>query len=588
MYLDDFFSSGEHYWMPGNSLGLLLHTSKYELFEIWKPEDWNSFCIMGDSATNQYKTYLNKKLIFHSTNYDGAHKEGAENIFLLNGYSPSRGKFLYPFQGEVTDLNIWNKTLGTDVMGNWINCLSEESGNVIDWNMAILRLTHVEILNFDKDKICNKKDPSGLIAFAIKMDFFETLKFCKKLGGEVAVANNLEKLQAMVDAFKQSYDGSKCLSKFYSGYRNKNGWRNSNTGEILDWNNWSKNPNKYYNSCASIDTESLKFQGSLCQVELCPICFFEGGLTEIQLRGMSIEQTKDIESQYYLVNSTHLIGKTRSSIIFENSEWHIKTSGRKTVLTTGGDMLPLGVKEWIGTPGYDVNMRLILHQKVEQPGFFCCDDGECIPSEYVCDSVQTCEDNSDERWCHKVIFSKNYNKDTPARSDESQVNPHYHEINTRIKIIDIVWVNQELGEMSLFIKLDFFWYDNSLKFFFLGDQSNNDLNETLEKQIWTPVIDYMYLKNKREVFKKLWIQKLKKPKRSGEIDILQPLELYEGSENSICLEIYERIDVLCSFDRIKDYPFGDDTCIIDIYLNGKDNNHATFHPVKMSMLQRKV
>jgi len=207
--------------------------------------------------------------------------------------------------------------------------------------------------------------------------------------------------------------------------------------------------------------------------------------------------------------------------------------------------------------------------KVEQP-------------EYVCDSAQTCEDNGDERGCHKVIFSKNYNKDTPARSDESQVNPHYHEINTRIKIIDIVWVNQELGEMSLFIKLDFFWYDNSLKFFFLGDQSNNDLNETLEKQIWTPVIDYMYLKNKREVFKKLWIQKLKKPERSGEIDILQPLELYEGSENSICLEIYERIDVLCSFDRIKDYPFGDDTCIIDIYLNGKDNNHATFHPVTMN------
>ena len=32
-------------------------------------------------------------------------------------------------------------------------------------------------------------------------------------------------------------------------------------------------------------------------------------------------------------------------------------------------MLPLGVKEWIGTPGDDGNMRLILHQKVEQPDF---------------------------------------------------------------------------------------------------------------------------------------------------------------------------------------------------------------------------
>ena len=40
----------------------------------------------------------------------------------------------------------------------------------------------------------------------------------------------------------------------------------------------------------------------------------------MQLRGTDIEETKHMDSQFYLVNSTHIIGKTRSSIVFQNNE----------------------------------------------------------------------------------------------------------------------------------------------------------------------------------------------------------------------------------------------------------------------------
>ena len=47
--------------------------------------------------------------------------------------------------------------------------------------------------------------------------------------------------------------------------------------------------------------------------------------------------------------------------------------------------------------------QLHLHQAVDQPGNFCCDDGKCIPSQFVCDSRNHCDDNSDEIQC-KMLF----------------------------------------------------------------------------------------------------------------------------------------------------------------------------------------
>ena len=64
----------------------------------------------------------------------------------------------------------------------------------------------------------------------------------------------------------------------------------------------------------------------------------------MQLRGIDIEETKHMDTHFYFVNSTHIIGKTRSSIVFQNNEWHIKT-GMKSVYTTSGKMVPLGIQD---------------------------------------------------------------------------------------------------------------------------------------------------------------------------------------------------------------------------------------------------
>lgn len=43
-------------------------------------------------------------------------------------------------------------------------------------------------------------------------------------------------------------------------------------------------------------------------------------------------------------------------------------------------------------------------------GDFQCDNGECIPLAYVCDSFDDCIDRSDEVNCHNDYYDDDYNK----------------------------------------------------------------------------------------------------------------------------------------------------------------------------------
>ena len=67
-----------------------------------------------------------------------------------------------------------------------------------------------------------KRSSDGhVIPFSKKMNFNETIKFCQEMGGQVAVAEDSRKLKIIAEAFLHSDEF--CLSRFYSGYWNRNG-----------------------------------------------------------------------------------------------------------------------------------------------------------------------------------------------------------------------------------------------------------------------------------------------------------------------------------------------------------------------------
>ena len=68
---------------------------------------------------------------------------------------------------------------------------------------------------------------------------------------------------------------------------------------------------------------------------------------------------------------------------------------------------------------------------------------------------------------------------------------------------------------------------------------------------------------------------------NGEIDKIDVRELYDGKENSLNIDFEKRIKFTCSFDNIKNYPFGKQECGLYFYLSGADNKLTDLRPEKL-------
>ena len=106
-----------------------------------------------------------------------------------------------------------------------------------------------------------------------------------------------------------------------------------------------------------------------------------------------------------------------------------------------------------------VILRFFLHQNVGQPGNFCCGDGTCFESKHVCDGIKNCADLSDEKVCSPNINAE-YDKGDPPRSRKMK----NFDIDTNIQIVDVMNIDVEKGEMELFIKQTYKWFDSNLKY----------------------------------------------------------------------------------------------------------------------------
>ena len=187
-------------------------------------------------------------------------------------------------------------------------------------------------------------------------------------------------------------------------------------------------------------------------------------------------------------------GLTRTKII-ENDGWEIHDSFTGETLGTldGISKIPIGTNLWsfqmlldydYGSSWITEEKGLNFHKYVDQPGNFCCNDGTCFTSEFVCDGLFHCPSGDDELMCTMIHIPELYNKLEPPE-----------EVFANISIVDIMAVDEEDSSFEVYFRLSVKWFDRSLEFRYLKNEDYaNIIPEKYARLIWIPKLDFSFMR----------------------------------------------------------------------------------------------
>ena len=195
-----------------------------------------------------------------------------------------------PFLGAVTDVQIWNRSLTEVELEQWSACNYTERGDALDWEAAELNITGLARLTLDEKEVCqNGEDQENVLAFNMRLSFYDSVGFCKRLG-TIATAKNGNQKDKMAEALTR-IENPLCESwGFYSGTiynKSSQSWVDFLTREevtVADWFPGRPGTDPSTENCIGYMTFQRQHYDLHCgYMELCPICQIE---KKFQLRGV--------------------------------------------------------------------------------------------------------------------------------------------------------------------------------------------------------------------------------------------------------------------------------------------------------------
>ena len=129
-----------------------------------------------------------------------------------------------------------------------------------------------------------------------------------------------------------------------------------------------------------------------------------------------------------------------------------------------------------------------------------------------------------------------------------------------------------------------------MRFTFLKEGMLGNLFEENNTTIWIPELSYFHHKKFYENGKKFRIQRnsSSKPYLSGGIETINPVEVYKGSDHFVKMNMKNRAEFLCSFENIKNYPFGVQTCNFEFSIKGHSNGLTNMTPYEFDAMATEV
>ena len=368
---------------------------------------------------------------------------------------------------------------------------------------------------------------------------------------------------------------------------------------------------------------------------LYPVCQLEGGGQKFRLTGFCTKAQPRLDVFYLMMSAVEFVGYLGlSSIAYSPSEdrWEVRSSvdGSELAHRAGIDF-PIGSSTWNLTIDNCGATVLKLHLDVPQPGQFCCDDGLCLHSEKVCDGPADCQDfrstfnlklsriemnnyfiscsleiesfSSDEQDCEMIKFPRySYNSERPpVNKVEGDISEQkLTSVSAVVTIIELIELNEADSVFDVFFKIQLEWFDSNLKYSFLKSYNHlNKINSTLAKQIWSPNIKFYLISRSldSEFENDILVSRQRDPtlvyrdahpSNSQEKNIgLTYEEIYDGATNPLQLRMDKRKLFSCSFEEIRNYPFGQQECGFHFFIEGTSNQLTNLTADRLIVTQQK-
>lgn len=188
---------------------------------MFKIRSWNYVCIYGSKIQPVFGVSINGDNLFKVHDFPLEEFKGYLNVFTRGNKNTKYVTF-----GKFTDLNIWNKTLSSDVINDMSKSFNFETEPFLKWSDV-----RMDLLNFEEDDVNEENllsnDPENLFVFKMK-SFYKGIRICESIGGEMATPFENTLIEDWKNITTRNNLGRIFLS--YSYDIKKNEFRNVYTG----------------------------------------------------------------------------------------------------------------------------------------------------------------------------------------------------------------------------------------------------------------------------------------------------------------------------------------------------------------------
>ena len=197
--------------------------NSFSHFSIWDIGVWNKFCLQ--KLTSELSILINEEEVLKEKNIDQSRLSG--NIRLMN--LKINENTSYPMNGEINDLQIWDRIVQPSE--------NDSYGNILNWND--LNITEEAGVKVFDDEIDNK-DTFQTYDPAIVRSITESASFCMERSKEIATAKDKKMLKALKILFNSSEDLEDQHEIFFTGHvKYLNKWINIKTYQQLEENDFN-------------------------------------------------------------------------------------------------------------------------------------------------------------------------------------------------------------------------------------------------------------------------------------------------------------------------------------------------------------